>query len=152
MNCMSFFTCSLLSLKSSDRISSVSCRSKFPSIFSDTKRETMSSGMPINLRDFDTSSIEIPARVNGGCHCAVGEADGQAGIKGFDAVSSVTCSCWVSKLFRVSCWLSQTGPWATSLHVFAAFVFDVLGGKMGQERLCLVFDSSIGLSLYISEL
>ena len=52
----------------------------------------------------------------------------------------------------MSCVLSQTDPDSKSVHFFMAFDFGVLGGKMGQERLCLVFDSSIGLSLYISEL
>lgn len=53
---------------------------------------------------------------------------------------------------EVSCSLSQTGPDSKSVHFVVAFDFGVLGGKMGQERLCLVLDSSIGLSLYISEL
>lgn len=154
MNCMSFFTCSLLSLKSSDKISSVSCRSKFPSIFSDTKRETMSSGRPINLRDLDTSSIERPARLDGGCHCASGEKAGQfwANELEMEYISFVPCSCGVGEQLEVSCSPSQINPDSKSLHVFMAFDFGVLGGKMGQERLCLVLDSSIGLSLYISEL
>lgn len=151
MNCMSFFTCSLLSLKSSDRISSVSCRSRFPSIFSVTNRETMSSGRPMNLRDLDTSSMERPARLDGGCHWAVGGMGGQLGVSEFDVVSFEACLFSASGLFKVSCSLSQGDADGTSLHVLT-FVFDVLGGKMGQERLCLVLDSSMGLSLYISEL
>lgn len=154
MNCMSFFTCSLLSLKSSDKISSVSCRSKFPSIFSDTKRETMSSGRPINLRDLDTSSIERPARLDGGCHCAVGDRDGQLRVNELEMeyISFVPCSCWASEQSEVSCSLPQIDPDSKSVHIFMAFDFGVLGGKMGQERLCFALDSSIGLSLYISEL
>lgn len=147
---MSFFTCSLLSLKSSERISSVSCRSKFPSIFSDTKRERMSSGRPINRRDRDTSSIERPARLDGGCHCDLGEEVGHSTVNAsqMEGVSLGLCSSSESEQFEVFCFLSQTGSDSKSVH----FDFVVLGGKMGQERLCLVSDSSIGLSLYISEL
>lgn len=143
MNCISFFTCSLLSLKSSDRISSVSCRSKFPSIFSDTKSDTMSSGKPMNLRDLDTSSIERPARLDGGCH-----SGGQLRVSDLESVSLVACSCGAREPFKVCGLLTLSDPDSRSVH----FNFGVLGGRMGHDRLCFVSDSSMGLSLYISEL
>lgn len=80
INCMSFFTWSLLNLKSSVRISSVSCRSRFPSIFSVMNEDTMSPEMPMNCNDLDTSSMESPERLVGGCHCPPG-----AGRKGEDS-------------------------------------------------------------------
>lgn len=96
--------------------------------------------------------MERPARLAGGCHGAAEETGGQPCVAQFEGPSFVPSSCCAGEPLKGSCPLSQTEPGQPSLHVLALFVFDVLGGKMGQERLCLVFDSSIGLSLYISEL
>lgn len=112
----------------------------------------MSSGRPMNLRDLDTSSMERPARLDGGCQWEVGENGGQLGLTELDVeqASVVPCSGCTTEISEASLLPSQADT--ASVSFFVALGFGVLGGKMGQERLCLVFDSSIGLSLYISEL
>lgn len=70
MNCIIFFTCNFVSLKSSKRISSVSWTKMLPSIRSLTKKVTTSSERPMNLRHLETSSTDRADRSGGGCHGA----------------------------------------------------------------------------------
>ncbi len=147
INCMSFFTWSLLSLKSSDIISSVSCRSKFPSIFSCTTKETTSSDIPMNRSDLETSSMEIPDRLLGGCQDTV--ATGYE----MDNTSVVPWCGWSSKQLldsssRASA--SAVAVVAGSVSFFVSLHLGVLGGKIGQDWFCLVLHSSVDLSLHSS--
>lgn len=145
INCMSFFTWSLLSLKSSDRISSVSCRSKFPSIFSCTNKETTSSDIPMNRSDLETSSMEIPDRLLGGCQDTVATE--------MENTSVVLWCGWSSEQLldsssRVSA--SAVAVVAGSVSFFVSLHLGVLGGKIGQDWFCLVLHSSVDLSLQSS--
>lgn len=148
INCMSFFTWSLLSLKSSDRISSVSCRSKFPSIFSCTNKETTSSDKPMNRSDLETSSMEIPDRLLGGCQdnpVAPGQEMENTSVVPWCGLSSKQL---LDSSSRTSA--SAVAVIAGSASFFVSLHLGVLGGKIGQDWLCLVLHSSVDLSLHIS--
>ncbi|KAG5846304.1 hypothetical protein ANANG_G00113520 [Anguilla anguilla] len=67
MNCMIFFTCSLVRWKSSDRISSVSWTKMLPSMRSRTKKASTASARPMKRRQRDTSSTDSVDRSDGGC-------------------------------------------------------------------------------------
>lgn len=107
----------------------------------------MSSGSPINFKDLDTSSIERPARLVGGCQFDVARKGEQLELLRLLLASLVPSSLEISEVPSVS---SQAN--SVSVPVVKVLGLGVLGGKIGHDRLCFVFDSSIGLSLCISEL
>ncbi|CAG5895620.1 unnamed protein product [Menidia menidia] len=139
MNCISFLTCSLVSRKSSARISSVSCSSRLPSIFSDTNSDTLSSGRPRKRSDRDTSSMDTPARLAGGCHWPAGVAERAGGESGRGSGSGARGS--------------GSGPGSgASPRVRAGPALGVRGGRMGQDRLWRPWLAVMGVSRCISEL
>jgi len=66
MNCVILVTCSLLRWKSCDRMSSVSCTRRRPSIRSRWNTATAPSDRPMKRRQADTSSKESVERSAGG--------------------------------------------------------------------------------------
>ena len=75
MNCVILVTWSRLRWKSCDRMSSVSCTRRLPSIRSLWKMDTAASDRPMNRRHADTSSNERADRSAGGRQVGSGDRD-----------------------------------------------------------------------------
>lgn len=79
MNCVILVTWSRLRWKSCDKISSVSCTNRLPSIRSLWNTDTAASDRPINRRQAETSSNDRADRSAGGRQVGSGSGDNPSG-------------------------------------------------------------------------